>query len=101
MVFESLSDFQLRNHLKKNPGKLMTTGLWKYSRHPNYFGESLIWLGFCLSVNVWWVYVSWLTITLSLLYVSGVPLMEQKIKTMSGYTKYSKSTNKFIPWFPR
>ena len=83
----------------------MTSGLWKYTRHPNYFGESLIWWGmFCIVLSTpggWWTVISPVVITYTLLRVSGVTLME---KTVFGdnkeYQDYVKRTSAFIPWFP-
>ena len=106
--FESVSDFQLAR-FKANPrnkGKVMNQGLWAYSRHPNYFGESLIWWGiFVIALatpNSWWTIISPLVITAVLLKMTGIPLIEKTISDKRpGYRDYMMKTNAFIPWFPR
>ena len=106
--FESVSDFQLSRFKAdpENKGKVMDQGLWRYSRHPNYFGESLIWWGIFLialaTPNSWWTVISPLVITAVLLKMTGIPLMEKSIANgRPGYKDYIKHTNAFIPWFPR
>jgi steroid 5-alpha reductase family enzyme len=84
----------------------MNQGLWRYSRHPNYFGESLIWWGIFLialaTPNSWWTVISPLVITVVLLKMTGIPLTEKSISgRRPGYKDYIKHTNAFIPWFPR
>jgi steroid 5-alpha reductase family enzyme len=107
-VFESVSDFQLARFKadSTNRGKVMDRGLWAYSRHPNYFGESLIWWGLFLialsTPNSWWTVISPLIITAVLLKMTGIPLMEKAIvDTRPGYRDYIRRTSAFIPWFPR
>lgn len=82
----------------------MQTGLWKYTRHPNYFGEATMWWGIfiiALSINAGiWTVVSPAIITLLLLFVSGVPLLEKKYKDNPEFIEYAKRTNKFIPGRP-
>jgi len=101
--FEVVADYQLKNFLTnpKNKGKLMTSGLWKYSRHPNYFGEGLMWIGIgviALSVPYGYIaLISPLLINYLLVYVSGVPLLEEKYKNRPDFIAYAKRTNKFIP----
>jgi steroid 5-alpha reductase family enzyme len=106
--FEAVGDRQL-SRFKADPankGKVMDRGLWAYTRHPNYFGESLIWWGiFIIALadlrNVW-VVLSPLLITFLLLKVSGVALMERTIRdTKPAYKDYVENTNAFIPWFPK
>jgi steroid 5-alpha reductase family enzyme len=106
--FESVSDWQLARFKadSANSGKVMDHGLWSYSRHPNYFGESLIWWGLFLialsTPNSWWTVISPLTITAVLLKMTGIPLMENSIvDTRPGYRDYIRRTPAFIPWFPR
>ena len=102
MFFESVSDYQLYQ-FKKNPenkGKILTKGLWKYSRHPNYFGECLVWWGFfifALSDNGYISVISPLLMTFLLLKFSGVSLLEKTLKLRPGYEEYMKHTNAFIP----
>ena len=101
--FEVVADYQLKNFLAnpKNKGKLMTSGLWKYSRHPNYFGEGLMWIGIgVIALSVPYGYlalISPLLINYLLVYVSGVPLLEEKYKNRPDFIAYAKRTNKFIP----
>lgn len=107
VLFEAIGDFQLvvfkKNALHK--GKIMRSGLWKFTRHPNYFGETVLWWGMLLvSLSVplgWTALISPLLITFLLLRVSGVPLLEQKYSENPAYQDYQRSTNAFLPWFPK
>lgn len=102
--FEARADAELDVFLKNKKGKneILQSGLWKYSRHPNYFGESLIWWGMALMVVgiVYWpiAFLSPLLITYLLRFVSGVPMLEAKYKDNPDYQTYSLKTNAFIPW---
>lgn len=106
-IIEATSDFQMRQ-FKKNPinkGKIIQCGLWKYSRHPNYFGESLFWWGIAcivypLSTHFLWL-ISPIIITILVRYISGVPLLEIKYKNNAEFQLYAKRTSCFIPWFPK
>ncbi|MCX8160363.1 MAG: DUF1295 domain-containing protein [Candidatus Saccharicenans sp.] len=105
--FEAVADCQLRQ-FKKNPdnrGRVMTTGLWKYSRHPNYFGESVMWWGlFLIGLSVprgWLGIISPLTITWLLTRVSGVPLLEKKYRGNPEFEAYRARTSAFFPLPPR
>lgn len=106
-IFQVIADQQLKYYIKHRTvdQKLMTTGLWKYTRHPNYFGEAVIWIGIfiaTLSFNAPIVLViSPLTITLLLRFVSGVPMLERKLEERKGWTEYARKTNAFFPWFPK
>jgi steroid 5-alpha reductase family enzyme len=102
-----VADLQLK-FFKKNPenkGKFMTCGLWRFSRHPNYFGEAVFWWGIfivaCSCEKGWITFYSPLIITLLLRYVSGVPLLEAEFKKRPGFEEYAKEVNCFIPWFPK
>jgi steroid 5-alpha reductase family enzyme len=107
-LFESVGDWQLTRFLNEpsNKDKLLTDGLWAYTRHPNYFGESLIWWGFfAIAVsnrgNIWLI-VSPLVITFLLLRVSGVTLLKKSMVTAhTDYEEYKQNTSAFIPWFPK
>lgn len=107
-AFETVGDWQLAR-FKADPdnrGKVMNRGLWAYTRHPNYFGECLIWWGiFCAALSSpdnLWTMVSPLTITFLLLKVSGVTLLEKNIvEHRPEYKKYMETTSSFIPWFPK
>ena len=103
--FEAIGDYQLKIFIQNinNKNHIMTTGLWKYTRHPNYFGEALLWWGMLLLVyydNIF-ILISPITITFLLLFISGIPLLEKKYKDNKEFKKYAKETNKFIPWFPK
>jgi steroid 5-alpha reductase family enzyme len=106
-VFETTADLQLYR-FKSNPdntGKVLDTGVWAYSRHPNYFGEFLIWWAFflfALSSGAWWTVFSPVLMTLLLLKVSGVSLMEKGMtQRRAKYRDYMESTNAFFPGKPR
>ncbi|MBN1614889.1 MAG: DUF1295 domain-containing protein [Deltaproteobacteria bacterium] len=104
---ESLSDWQLDQFTKdpKTRGKIMDRGLWRYSRHPNYFGEVMMWWGlFILALSVPWGHLSIigpLTITAMILFVSGIPVTEKTLESHPDYDAYKKRTNAFIPWFQK
>jgi steroid 5-alpha reductase family enzyme len=103
IAFESIADWQLERFRKQsdNQGRVLDTGLWRYSRHPNYFGECCVWWGFglvALAAGVWWALASPLLMTFLLLKVSGVTLLEQDIgERRPEYARYVRETNAFIP----
>jgi steroid 5-alpha reductase family enzyme len=106
-VFEAGGDWQL-SRFKKNPanaGKVMDRGLWRYTRHPNYFGEFCIWWGFwliALSAGAWGSLPGPLLITFLLMRVSGVTLLEKDIgNRRPQYADYVLKTNAFFPGTPR
>ncbi|CDW80929.1 membrane protein [Stylonychia lemnae] len=88
-----------------NKGKIIKHNVWRYSRHPNYFGESLMWWGIyliaCSVGKGYWTFYSALFITLLVRFVSGVPLLERKQKKNPEFLKYMQETNVFVPWFVR
>jgi steroid 5-alpha reductase family enzyme len=105
-LVEAIADFQLQNFIRneKTPANpIMTRGLWKYSRHPNYFGEALVWWGIFFIVlsipNGWLAIFSPVIITFLLSKVSGVPLLEKKYQNNPAYQEYTSRTSMFIPWF--
>ena len=106
-LFEVIGDKQLKEFLavKQNQGKIMTGGLWKYSRHPNYFGEASMWWGiFIIALGFqggWMFFFGPLLITFLLLFISGVPLAEKLIEGLTGFADYKNRTSMFIPWFPK
>ncbi|MBU3161182.1 DUF1295 domain-containing protein [Clostridium frigoris] len=106
-IFEALGDKQLKNFIadKKNKGHIMKRGLWKFTRHPNYFGEATMWWGIFIitlsSKSGIIGIISPIIITLLLLYVSGVPMLEKHYKDNKEFEAYAKITSKFIPWFPK
>ena len=103
LMYESLADFQLYRFKKNkvNKGKVMNFGLWKFSRHPNYFGEILFWWGIWISsyeTNYWgFGIISPLTITYLLTRFSGVPMLEERYKNNPEYLAYIRKTNTLIP----
>lgn len=106
--FEAVGDYQLAA-FKKNPenrGSVMDHGLWRYTRHPNYFGECLMWWGIFVvtlaTPGSLWTIVSPLTVTFLLLKVSGVTLLEKNmVERRPQYLEYQRRTSAFIPWFPK
>lgn len=106
-LFEAVGDQQLKNFMRQpaNRGKLMTTGLWSWTRHPNYFGEATQWWGlflFALPLPFGWITViSPLMITFLLLKVSGVPLLEEIMEKRAGWDEYKKRVSIFLPLPPR
>jgi steroid 5-alpha reductase family enzyme len=105
--FEIIGDMQLARFRKNtaNHGKLMQSGLWRYSRHPNYFGEVVAWWGIWLialsASNFWIGIISPLMITFLILKVSGIPLLEKKMCQHPQFGDYARRTSAFIPWFPK
>lgn len=101
-LFEAIADSQLRR-FREDPerGGVLETGLWRFSRHPNYFGEVLVWWGIWLvALSVpwgWATIVSPLLITWLLRYVSGVPLAEERLRGRPGWEEYVASTNPLVP----
>jgi steroid 5-alpha reductase family enzyme len=108
-LFESIGDRQLDLFLKDpaNRGRIMTSGLWEYSRHPNYFGEALMWWGIwviSLSVvpEIWYLtIVSPMLITFLLTKVSGIPMLEKRWEGNPEWEKYRSRTSAFVPWVPK
>ncbi|MBY0110866.1 DUF1295 domain-containing protein [Patescibacteria group bacterium] len=106
--FEVVADHQLDQFIKnpQNKGSIMMRGLWRYSRHPNYFGESTMWVGIALmslalSSIPFVALVSPLLITFLLLKVSGVPLLEKRWEGDPAWETYKKRTSVFIPLPPQ
>ena len=107
IIFETVADQQMYSFKKDpaNKGKLIKIGLWRYSRHPNYFGEAALWWGiYLIACGIKWGWVTFysaLSITLLIRYVSGVPFLEEKYSKRPDFQVYMKETNCFIPWFYR
>ncbi len=106
-VFEAGGDFQLAR-FKANPsnkGKVLDTGFWRYTRHPNYFGDAAVWFGYgliCLSAGSYIPILGSVLMTALIIKVSGVALLEKTLKdTKPAYKEYVRKTNAFIPWFPK
>ena len=107
-LFEAVGDWQLARFRADpaNEGEVLRSGLWAYTRHPNYFGEATMWWGLYLIAagTRWgaWTIISPIVITFMLLRVSGVALLEKaQVEAKPKYRDYIESTSPFIPWFPR
>jgi steroid 5-alpha reductase family enzyme len=105
--FEAVGDWQMAR-FKANPankGQVLRTGVWRYTRHPNYFGDATQWWAYylvALAGGGFWTIFSPILMTTLLLRVSGVALLEKSLKeTKPKYKEYVETTSAFIPWFPR
>jgi steroid 5-alpha reductase family enzyme len=108
IVFEATGDEQLRRFKSDpaNKGQVMDRGLWRYTRHPNYFGDACVWWGVWLVVlqagGSWWTAIGPAVMTVLLVRVSGAALLEQDIgKRRPGYAEYIRRTSGFLPRPPR
>lgn len=106
-VFEAGGDLQLAR-FKVNPankGKVLSTGFWHYTRHPNYFGDAAVWFGYaliCLSAGSYIPVLGSVLMTALIIKVSGVALLEKTLNTSKpGYQEYVRKTSAFIPWSPK
>ncbi len=106
-IFESVGDWQLAR-FKADPahkGRVMQSGLWRYTRHPNYFGDALVWWGLfiiALGAGGWWTVFSPLLMNYLLVNVSGVAMLESTLKTRKPeYAEYIRRTSAFIPGPPK
>ncbi len=105
-VFESVGDWQLLRFKAdpKNKGQVMRSGLWAFTRHPNYFGEAVVWCGFgviALAAGAWWAVISPIMMTYLLMRVSGVAMTERAMQDRPGYAEYVRRTPAFVPRLPR
>jgi steroid 5-alpha reductase family enzyme len=104
-VFEAGGDWQLSRFLKdpSNRGKVNDRGLWRYTRHPNYFGDTTLWWGYfliALTTGAWWAAIGSALMTFFIVKVSGVALTDENMAGSSkrkGYDEYVRRTNAFIP----
>jgi len=109
VIGESFADSQLTSFLEdpENRGRVCRKGLWRFSRHPNYFFEVIVWIGFCLFAipsNAGWLAIFSPLIMLGLLLkITGIPLTEADAIGSKGeqYRDYQRTTSLFIPWFPK
>jgi len=105
-VFEAGGDIQLARFKANttNKGKVLDSGFWHYTRHPNYFGDAAVWSGYgliCLSAGSYWPVLGSVLMTALIIKVSGVALLEKTLKqTKPEYKEYVRKTSAFIPWFP-
>lgn len=109
-LFEAVGDEQLAAFKRQKKAgtatsRILTTGLWRFTRHPNYFGEAVMWWAFGLIVfptNLgFFALVSPVVMTWLLRFVSGVPLLEKKYENDPEFQAYAKKTPIFFPWFPK
>lgn len=108
LYFEAVGDYQLMQFKKdpNNKGKVLDTGVWKYTRHPNYFGDAFLWWGFfCFALahasGIFYIF-SPIFMTFLLLKISGVAMLEKSLKvTKPKYADYIKRTSAFIPMPPK
>lgn len=105
ILFEAIADYQLRRfRATVRTHKVLQTGLWHYSRHPNYFGEIMTWLGAALvagGLGQWWGFVGPVVIAFLITQVSGIPPLEKRYAHDKTYQDYARRTSILIPWFPR
>ena len=105
--FEAIGDWQLLMFIRNpdNKSKLMSSGLWRYTRHPNYFGEVTLWWGIWLMVLVlpggWLTIIGPLTITFLILKISGIPMLEKPYEDRADFQEYKLRTSAFFPLPPR
>lgn len=106
-TFETVGDRQLLNFIRDpaNKGKLMTSGLWRYTRHPNYFGEVTLWWGIWLMTLAlpggWLTIIGPITITFLILQVSGIPMLEKHYEDRADFQEYKRRTSAFFPLPPK
>ena len=108
IILETTADEQLRKFVKANskPGKIMSTGLWAYSRHPNYLGEIMLWWGlflFALSADLsyWWVVVGPVAMTVLFIFIS-IPMMDKRnLERKPGYKEHMMKVPALFPWVPK
>jgi len=106
-LFEVVGDYQLARFKSQpqNAGKVLNTGLWRYTRHPNYFGDAVQWWAFylmALAAGAWWTIISPIIMTVFLRYISGVTLLEKTLQqTKPDYRAYIRRTSPFVPMPPR
>jgi len=106
-IFETIGDYQLARFKAdpSNKGKVLSSGLWRYTRHPNYFGDSAVWWGYgflCLGAGSIWPVLGSILMTALIIKVSGVALLEKNlVDKKPEYSEYVENTSAFIPWFPK
>jgi len=106
-IFETVGDWTLYKFLHKpeNKGKVMDKSVWKYTQHPNYFGEVTQWWGlFIIALAVPFGFLTFVGpayITFQIIKVSGVKLLDKRFEGDDEYSRYKKRTSSFFPWFPK
>jgi len=107
LIFEAGGDFQLARFKKDpaNKGKVMDKGFWRYTRHPNYFGDIAVWCGFafmCVAAGSYIPVLGTVLMTILIIKVSGVALLERTLmESKPEYKRYAEKTSAFLPWFPK
>lgn len=104
IVLESVADAQLRKFLKQKTGGIMQSGLWKYSRHPNYFGEITAWSGAAITAcagGSYWGVIGPVVIAFLIIRISGLPPIEKKYADNADYQAYKKRTSVLLPLPPK
>jgi steroid 5-alpha reductase family enzyme len=105
--FEAGGDYQLARFRSDplNKGKVLDKGFWRYTRHPNYFGDSSVWWGYgfiCIAAGSYFPALGSVIMTALIIKVSGVALLEKSLKEQkSQYKEYIEKTSAFLPWFPK
>ena len=106
-IFESVGDYQL-SQFKKGPNnkdKVLDSGLWHYTRHPNYFGDAMVWWSFgifSIAAGSFWHIIGSLVMTYLIVKISGVALLEKSLdEKKPEYRDYINRTSAFFPWFPK
>jgi steroid 5-alpha reductase family enzyme len=106
-IFETGGDFQLARFKAdlSNKGKVLNYGFWRYTRHPNYFGDSSVWWGYgliCIASGSYLPAMGSILMTALIIKISGVALLEKSLKEQKPqYREYVEKTSAFIPWFPK
>lgn len=106
-IFESVGDWQLAQFIsqRKNKNSVMRYGVWRYTRHPNYFGEVTQWWGIFFIVmtqsNGMYAILSPIVITILILGISGIPMLEKKYVGNTEFEAYKRTTSPFFPWIPK
>jgi len=106
-AFEAGGDYQLSRFKRDagNKGKVLDRGFWKYTRHPNYFGDAAVWWAYALfsiAAGGYWQIIGSVVMTLLIIKVSGVAMLEKSLKdSKPQYKEYIRKTSSFFPWFPK
>jgi steroid 5-alpha reductase family enzyme len=106
-LFEAGGDYQLASFRSdpSNKGKVLDRGFWRYTRHPNYFGDSAVWWGYgliCLAAGSFIPVAGSVLMTALIIKISGVALLEKSLKDQKPqYLDYIEKTSAFLPWFPK
>lgn len=105
LTFEAVGDLQLTRFRARGPGRVLDTGLWRYTRHPNYFGDACVWWGLWAVAATgragWFTVLSPVLMTYLLARGTGKPLLEKHLSDRPGYADYVSRTSGFLPWPPR